>query len=114
MRKSLAPFTAFSRPNAKGFHRLGLSIAKRVGTAPERNRVKRLLREAFRLSQRDLPMLSGTPPQGLDIVISAHAHKDQGLAMVRATLVTLVEQSVKAWEKRQGRTSPGESAGENA
>ncbi|MFO0941510.1 MAG: ribonuclease P protein component [Pirellulales bacterium] len=35
--------------------RLGLSVSKRVGNAPLRNRWKRMIREAFRLSYSKLP-----------------------------------------------------------
>lgn len=35
--------------------RLGLSISKKVGNSPQRNRWKRLIRESFRLSRHQLP-----------------------------------------------------------
>lgn len=35
--------------------RLGLSVSKKVGNSPQRNRWKRLIRESFRLQYRDLP-----------------------------------------------------------
>ncbi len=61
------PLTFHARTNALGRTRLGLSVGKRVGGAVVRNRVKRLLREAFRLTQHDLP-------PGLDLVASARPH----------------------------------------
>lgn len=42
--------------NQREHARLGLAIATRVfGTAVARNRVKRIIRESFRLNQRSLP-----------------------------------------------------------
>lgn len=52
--------TLFLRPTTCKFHRLGVTASKKgIGKAVERNRAKRLLREAFRLSRLELDGLSG-------------------------------------------------------
>ncbi len=48
--------------NDAGRTRLGLSVSKKVGNAVVRNRWKRIIREAFRQQQIEIP-------QGLDIVV---------------------------------------------
>lgn len=54
------------RANAAAGPRLGLAVATKVaGNSVERNRIRRLIRESFRLRQRRLP--------ALDIVVSARA-----------------------------------------
>jgi ribonuclease P protein component len=68
--------------------RLGLTVSRRVGGAVERNKVKRLLREAFTAEAAALP-------GGLDVVVQARpdvrelAERD-GLAGIRAALGELI------------------------
>ncbi|GAB6067082.1 hypothetical protein JCM13664_04000 [Methylothermus subterraneus] len=53
-----------ARPNDRGYARLGLAVPKRkLKKAVERNRIKRLVRESFRLNQSNLP--------AVDIVVLA-------------------------------------------
>ncbi len=82
---------AFPRPeddDADG-PRLGLSVSRRVGGAVERNRVKRVLREAFRLEAERLP-------PGSDYVIVARPDakaldEREGMSGVRHALAELVD-----------------------
>lgn len=46
--------------------RLGLAVTRKCGNAVERNRIKRVLREFFRLRQQDMPVM--------DIVITPKRH----------------------------------------
>lgn len=67
LRKSLGPIVVCGRPNDLPFNRLGLSVPRRVGNAVRRTRVKRQLREAFRLTHDQWP-------QGFDLVIVVRPH----------------------------------------
>jgi ribonuclease P protein component len=59
-----AHFIVFVLPTGAETWRCGLAVSRKVGGAVQRNRIKRLLREFFRLQQDMLP-------QGFDIVVVA-------------------------------------------
>jgi len=56
-------FVIYAAPNTLGARRLGISAGSRVGAAARRNRIKRLLKEFFRLNKNLFPESS-------DILIS--------------------------------------------
>ncbi len=76
--------------------RLGLSIGKRVWRgAVGRNRVRRVFREAFRVSLPQLPI-------GLDVVlIGSMPRIEPGLAETSAELVSLAEKAHKRYLVKQ-------------
>jgi ribonuclease P protein component len=85
--------------NELGRARLGLSVAKRHHRlAVARNRVRRLFREAFRLSLAELPA-------GVDVVMIAIDSAPVELAALRSELVPLVARALRKPPRvaREGR-----------
>jgi ribonuclease P protein component len=80
-------------PNDLGRARLGLAVAsKPFGGSVPRNRIRRLIRESFRLRQHDLP--------DVDVVVSARAAaKEASPAQLRASLDGL-------WDKVKVQCAP--------
>lgn len=79
-----ALLTVWIHENGLPHARLGLIVGKRHGSAPQRNRLKRLLREAFRLEQRDLPA-------GSDLICTPRVAAELDLAGCRQSLRRLAQ-----------------------
>lgn len=94
MRKNAGPLSVLTRPNALRFSRLGLSVSRKVGNAVKRNRVKRRLREAFRLQQHELP-------PGYDVVIVVRPHRPLlPMADYARLLRTALDAADTNWRRR--------------
>lgn len=63
--------------------RLGLSVSRKVGIAIHRNRLRRLYREAFRLTRHEMPT-------GLDLVLIPRRSDEPTLAELKESLPKLV------------------------
>ena len=48
-------FVLFSRSNGLGYHRIGITVSRKVGRSVVRNRIKRIFREIFRRFSADIP-----------------------------------------------------------
>ncbi len=87
----------YMAPNTSDVPRLGVSVGKSCGNAVARNRFKRLIREAFRLSRPEIPvafdyvvMVSPQWAQRLDGQKGKVASTAIGLDCVRSSFESLV------------------------
>ena len=83
--------------NGLSHNRLGLSVSRKHGPAVHRNRLRRLFREAFRLTRHQTPT-------GLDLVLIPRRSDAADLATLRQSLVQLVEALARRLEREAGRT----------
>ena len=76
-------FAVTARPNDISGARLGLAVSvKNAGSAVERNRLRRIIRESFRLHQHELP--------ALDLVVSTRGRaRDAAGAELHSSLIAL-------------------------
>jgi ribonuclease P protein component len=78
--------------------RFGLAVSRRAGGAAARNRWKRLLREAFRLTQHRLP--------AIDIVCAPRASQSPSLQQLLESLPVLASRIERQLETRQRAEKP--------
>ena len=97
VRKAVGPLNVYALPNKLGQPRLGLAVSRRVGGAVVRNRIKRRMREAFRLMQNDLPT-------GYDLVISARPHEMLILAEYQHLLSKAVRVLHRSWTEKPSQS----------
>lgn len=86
------------RENGLGHSRLGLSVGRKVWkSAVRRNRIRRIFREAFRLSRPELP-------EGLDMILmAARPRLEPTLAETCDELVRLASKAHGKFRARQAR-----------
>jgi len=89
--------------NGLGHTRLGLSVGKAAWKrAVDRNRARRVFREAFRLSAARLP-------RGLDLVlIAAPPARQPELHALCAELAGLARKALRRYEEKRAREAPRE------
>lgn len=106
--KSRGPLIVFLNPNGLDEHRLGLSIGRRVGGAVIRVRLKRMIRESFRLDRPVYPLMA--EGRAFDVVVSARAHNPLPLNEYRRHLREAIEAGVREHAKRAARTDRSDPA----
>ncbi len=106
IRSSDSLLTVFMAKNNLGRPRLGLSVAKALGSAVIRNRLKRLIREAFRKNQHEIP-------QGFDYLVMPSAKFTESAKasgperIVKKITFEQVENSLLKLINRVGQNRPG-------
>jgi ribonuclease P protein component len=106
VREARGPLVGHAAPNGQAQWRIGISIGRRVGNAVTRNKIKRRLRESFRLSRSDWP-------GGFDLILIVRPHEPLNRVEYTRLLDQISPRLAAKWDKtgigadrpvRQGQT----------
>jgi len=90
--RHVGPLRVAGRPNGRDHCRLGMAVSRRVGNAVTRNRIRRRIREAFRVLQHDLPA-------GYDLVVIARSHEPASLDLYKQWLTDAARRIDRHWRR---------------
>ena len=88
-------FGCYVLPTRRNRSRLGLSVSRKYGKSHDRNRVKRLAREAFRRLRHEFPQRADV------ILVPRRAARGLPLALVAAEMDALVRQALAERRRRR-------------
>ena len=83
--------------NALPYSRVGFSVSRKVGPAHHRNRLRRLYREAYRLTRHEMA-------KGLDLVLIPRSPEEPSLEELKQSLPRLVNQLQRKLAKEAGHS----------
>lgn len=92
----------YARRNGLPYSRLGLTVGRKHGGAVRRNRIKRLLRDAFRLEYAAMPM-------GYDLVCVPRVGGAATLETLRRSVRLVAHRAVERCRASRRRRGPDES-----
>jgi len=85
----------FAAPNELPYSRIGLSVSRKNGSAVVRNRIRRVYREAFRLSRPEMPL-------GFDIIMIPRSPNPATVSTISQSLVALVRRLSRRIDRSRG------------